>query len=74
MFERIAKKNSEDKKITAENIHLLYTTYGFPPDLTRILADERGYTTDLFGFEELMAKERAFNQAITKKGSLKLSI
>lgn len=68
MFERILKK-STNNTITAESIHVLYTTYGFPSDLTRILADEKGYITDLAGFEALMNKERAINAEIFKKGT-----
>ncbi len=39
----------------------LYDTYGFPIDLTRIMAEERGMTVDLVGYEKLMeeAKERS---------------
>ena len=39
----------------------LYDTYGFPPDLTRILAEEEKMTLDEQGFEELMhiQKQRA---------------
>lgn len=39
----------------------LYDTYGFPIDLTRIMAEERGMTVDLAGYDTLMeeAKERS---------------
>ena len=47
--------------ISAEDAFKLYDTYGFPIDLTRIMAEERGMTVDLAGYEKLMeeAKERS---------------
>lgn len=48
-------------KISAEDAFRLYDTYGFPIDLTRIMAEERGMRVDLEGYERLMeeAKERS---------------
>jgi len=37
----------------------LYDTYGFPLDLTRDIAHERGFTVDEVGFQEAMAEQRA---------------
>ncbi len=47
--------------IDAEDAFKLYDTYGFPFDLTELMADERGLRVDKAGFEKLMneAKERA---------------
>ena len=41
----------------------LHDTYGFPIDLTRIMAEERGMTVDIAGYEKLMeeAREKARN-------------
>ena len=36
----------------------LYDTYGFPLDLTRVLAEERGLGVDEAGFDTAMAKQR----------------
>jgi alanyl-tRNA synthetase len=36
----------------------LYDTYGFPLDLTEVMARERGLTVDVAGFEKLMNKQR----------------
>jgi alanyl-tRNA synthetase len=36
----------------------LYDTYGFPSDLTEIIAEERGYRIDAQGYEEEMAKAK----------------
>ncbi|MBI5687530.1 MAG: alanine--tRNA ligase [Verrucomicrobia bacterium] len=36
----------------------LYDTYGFPLDLTELIARERGLTVDVKGFEKLMEEQR----------------
>jgi alanyl-tRNA synthetase len=36
----------------------LYDTYGFPLDLTELMARERGLTVDVTGFEKLMEQQR----------------
>lgn len=68
MFERIAEKSKATNTISAENIHLLYTTYGFPDDLTRILAEEKGMHLDLAGFQTMMEKEREDSRKVMAKG------
>ena len=43
----------------------LYDTYGFPLDLTELMARERGLTVDVAGFEKLM--ERAARRARARR-------
>jgi alanyl-tRNA synthetase len=47
----------------------LYDTYGFPLDLTEVMARERGLSVDAAGFEKLMEEQRARARAdhATKK-------
>jgi alanyl-tRNA synthetase len=47
--------------ISGEDAFKLHDTYGFPIDLTRIMAEERGMSVDLAGYEKLMgvAREKA---------------
>ncbi len=45
----------------------LYDTYGFPLDLTEILAAERGLQVDTAGFEVEMEKQRSRARAAQKK-------
>ncbi len=42
----------------AEEAFKLYDTYGFPLDLTEVMARERGLTVDAAGFEQLMEEQR----------------
>ena len=41
----------------------LYDTFGFPLDLTQMLARERGFTVDETGFEQSMAAQRSRGRA-----------
>eukprot|EP01113_Clastostelium_recurvatum_P016297 TRINITY_DN1928_c0_g1_i2.p1 TRINITY_DN1928_c0_g1~~TRINITY_DN1928_c0_g1_i2.p1 ORF type:complete len:963 (-),score=361.25 TRINITY_DN1928_c0_g1_i2:30-2918(-) len=52
-FERMLKKTVGDT-MSAENVYKLYTTYGFPVDLTKLMAEEKGLKVDEKGFEALM--------------------
>jgi alanyl-tRNA synthetase len=45
----------------------LYDTYGFPLDMTQLLAQERGLTVDTAGFERLMDEQRKRGRAALKK-------
>ncbi len=47
------------KQLSGDVLFKLYDTYGFPVDLTRIMAEERGYTVDEPGFESAMDEQRA---------------
>jgi alanyl-tRNA synthetase len=51
----------------------LYDTYGFPLDLTQLLARERGLEVDGEGFEVLMEQQRARARAAQKKTVIELS-
>ncbi|HUO07484.1 MAG TPA: alanine--tRNA ligase [Phycisphaerae bacterium] len=54
-----AKANQEQQLlINAEDAFRLYDTYGFPIDLTRIMAEERGMKVDIEGYEKLMEQAR----------------
>jgi len=51
----------------------LYDTYGFPLDLTELMARERGLTVNKEGFEKLMEEQRARARAAQKKEVISLS-
>jgi alanyl-tRNA synthetase len=48
--------------ISGEDAFRLYDTFGFPIDLTELMARERGYTVDISGFEQALAAQRAQSQ------------
>jgi alanyl-tRNA synthetase len=51
----------------------LYDTYGFPLDLTQLMARERGLSVDVAGFERLMKEQRSRARAAQKKTAIELS-
>ncbi len=51
----------------------LYDTYGFPLDLTELMARERGLIVDVDGFNKLMDEQRARARAAQKKEVISLS-
>jgi alanyl-tRNA synthetase len=56
-FER-TKDGKVLKEIAGGVAFKLYDTYGFPLDLTELLARERGFAVDVAGFEKLMEQQR----------------
>jgi alanyl-tRNA synthetase len=48
--------------ITGEDAFRLYDTFGFPIDLTELMARERGYLVDIAGFEHALAAQRKQSQ------------
>jgi alanyl-tRNA synthetase/REP element-mobilizing transposase RayT len=59
--------------ISDDSAFELYDTYGFPLDLTELMARERGLTVDTAGFEKLMEEQRARARAAQKKEVISLS-
>ncbi len=57
----------------SESAFLLYDTYGFPLDLTELMARERGLTVDVAGFDKLMEEQKARARAAQKKTVIELS-
>eukprot|EP00913_Durusdinium_trenchii_P003101 g2865.t1 len=53
-FKTFAKKGN----ITGEDAFLLFTTYGFPVDLTQLMGEELKVEVDMPGFEKKMAEFR----------------
>jgi alanyl-tRNA synthetase len=56
-----------EKSISGEFAFKLYDTYGFPLDLTELMARERGLTVDVAGFERLMDEQRERARKAQKK-------
>ena len=59
---------SENKKVLpTEEVFELYDTYGFPDDLTRIIAEEKGLTIDEAGFERALNEQKQRSKADSKQ-------
>ncbi|NKB47681.1 MAG: alanine--tRNA ligase [Legionellales bacterium] len=56
----------DSKMIHGDIVFKLYDTYGFPVDLTRDIARERGMLIDIAGFEEAMQRQRQRSQAASQ--------
>ncbi|HVZ71920.1 MAG TPA: alanine--tRNA ligase [Polyangia bacterium] len=50
---------TQAKVVAGDLAFKLYDTYGFPLDLTRVIAEQRGASVDEPGFEKAMAEQRA---------------
>ena len=58
-----AKKQSQ---LSGDKAFKLYDTYGFPLDLTQLMAEERNVTVDVKGFDKLMLNQRELARASQK--------
>ncbi len=58
MMDGYIAKNSDTKVIPGVDAFVLYDTFGFPLDLTELIATEKGYTVDHSGFDAEMAKQK----------------
>ena len=54
---------SKDKVVSGAKAFELYDTFGFPIDLTALIARERGYQVDEKGFDAQMAKQKELSRA-----------
>ncbi len=60
ILEKYISENKQNNKteMSGEQIFKLYDTYGFPPELTRVMAHEQGLTLDMDCFETEMKKQQ----------------
>jgi alanyl-tRNA synthetase len=56
--------------IDGEDAFRLYDTFGFPIDLTELMARERGYSVDIAGFERALSAQRQQSQEERKSRKL----
>lgn len=66
LFDEISSRESESESpyISGEEAFKLYDTFGFPIDLTQVLAHERGLTVDMAKFEELLAEQKQRSKSV----------
>ncbi|MBR1522403.1 MAG: alanine--tRNA ligase [Bacteroidales bacterium] len=70
MLEDNMARNADTKVVAGKDAFVLYDTYGFPIDLTELIAAEKGYTVDIKGFNVELdkQKERARNATANEFG------
>ena len=78
IFEKVIKilEKREDKTIPGEDVFKLYDTYGFPLDLTNVMAHEKGFKIDEDGFKKLMTKQKHIGRESSKSvfSSIEISL
>jgi alanyl-tRNA synthetase len=60
LFDRVVKKvkSQGGEMIPGDEVFKLYDTYGFPVDLTQVMASEHGLQVDMQGFERELSRQR----------------
>jgi len=61
-FSELAADLKAGTKFPSDAVHLLYTTHGFPIDLTELMAEEHNLSVDTVEVEELMEAERQLSR------------
>lgn len=69
-FDEAAERAEGSVVVSAEDAFRLHDTYGFPVDLTALMADERGMRVDEEGFTRLMEEARERSRAGGKSGGV----
>ncbi|MGF6926355.1 alanyl-tRNA synthetase [Chitinophaga sp. W2I13] len=59
-------KNATTKTVDGQTAFELYDTYGFPYDLTSLIASENGFTVDKEGFDAAMKQQKDRSRAATE--------
>ncbi|HOE69197.1 MAG: Alanine--tRNA ligase [Candidatus Omnitrophica bacterium ADurb.Bin314] len=61
-----AHKKAGKTVLSADSVFELYDTYGFPEELTRMIAESEGFSIDRNGFEKLMEAQRSRSKESSK--------
>jgi alanyl-tRNA synthetase len=70
LLDSVMEKNADSKIISGRDAFQLYDTFGFPVDLTELMAHEKGFGINMPEFEEELArqKQRSRHAAVTEEG------
>ncbi len=69
-FEEVVQQIGHSKTFPGEDAFKLYDTYGFPLDLTELMATERGLKVDVGIFTELMEQQKSRSRDTGKTTSV----
>ncbi|MBR9921386.1 MAG: alanine--tRNA ligase [Bacteroidetes bacterium] len=64
---RFEQLDTPNNQISGQDAFELYDTFGFPIDLTRLIASEKGLTIDESGFEKALQEQKERSRADAKK-------
>ncbi len=69
LFDEVVKDltKTHQKVISGDDVFKLYDTFGFPVDLTNVMAQEKGFSIDEKGFNELMNLQRQRGREASKE-------
>jgi alanyl-tRNA synthetase len=67
MLEKAGKSHSQPRKLSGSVAFTLHDTYGFPIDLTQLIAREHALDVDMETFEGLMEQQKNRGKAAQKK-------
>ena len=74
LFDQATTGLHHGDQVDAESAFQLHDTYGFPLDLTQLMAAERGMDVDVAGFEALMERARETSRAGGGGGDARASL
>ena len=74
LLERTISQMGDSKVLPGETAWRLYDTFGFPIDLTQLMADERELTVDMIGYEEAKKRSHLASQAQSAVGIARLDL
>ena len=73
-FEKFAAQDKAANVISGPHAFMLYDTFGFPVDLTLLMAEEKGMNVDQEGYEAAMAAQKAKSRGEAKEGEIVLTL
>lgn len=62
-FDEMISENGDSKELSGEAVFRLYDTFGFPVELTKELASEKGYTVDTEDFSRRFKEHQEISRA-----------
>jgi len=68
IFESVVERIGHSTVFPGEDAFKLYDTYGFPLDLTQLMAEERGLKVDVGAFTTLMEEQRDRSRKVVSTG------